>query len=66
MQLTWFVHDPVDTDTAAELLSRYAARKIQTKKTLATDPRLWLVSALLPEYNREPRQDRTYQQRIWS
>jgi len=65
MQLTWFAHDPVDTETANELLSRYAARKIQTKKTLATDPRLWLVSALLPESRSEPRQDRTYQQKVW-
>ncbi|MCA6629682.1 hypothetical protein LFJ71_23745 [Salmonella enterica] len=49
MQKTWFTHDPVVTDTANELLSRYAARNIQTQKTLATDPRLWLASALLPE-----------------
>ena len=66
MQLTWFVHDPVDADTANELLSRYAARNIQTKKTLATDPRLWLVSALLPESRYEPKASRTYQHKIWS
>lgn len=66
MQLTWFAHDPVDADTAAELISRYAARKIQTKKTLATDPRLWLVSALLPESQEEPKASRTYQHRMWS
>nr|WP_154325064.1 hypothetical protein [Pantoea sp. 201603H] len=66
MRLTWFVHDPVDTDTANELISRYASRNIPTKRTLATDPRLWLVSALLPESQWEPRQDRTYENRIWS
>ena len=66
MRKTWFNHDPVDTETATELLSRYAARNIKTQKTLAADPRLWLVSALLPEFKSEPRQDRTYQQRIWS
>ncbi len=66
MRQTWFTHDPIDTDTAEELLSRYASRNISTKKTLATDPRLWLVSALLPEGNSEPRQDRTYQNSIWS
>lgn len=66
MKKSWFVHDPVDTDTANELLSRYAYRNIQTKKTLATDPRFWLVSALLPHSEWEPRQDRTYQQPIWS
>lgn len=63
---TWFVHDPVDSETAAELLSRYASRNIQTQKTLATDPRLWLVSALLPESDREPRRDRTYENSVWS
>ncbi|WP_286876718.1 MULTISPECIES: hypothetical protein [Pantoea] len=65
MRQTWFTHDPVDTDTANELLHRYAARNIQTQKTLATDPRLWLVSALLPESKREPRRDYTYEQRCW-
>ncbi|WP_312836655.1 hypothetical protein [Pantoea sp.] len=66
MKQTWFTHDPVDTDTANELLSRYAARNIQAQKTLAADPRLWLVSAMLPEGKSEPRRDRTYEQKIWS
>lgn len=66
MKQTWFTHDPVDTDTANELLSRYAARNIQTQKTLAADPCLWLVSAMLPEGKSEPRRDRTYEQKIWS
>lgn len=65
MRQTWFTHDPIDTETANELLSRYASRNIPTQKALATDPRYWLVSALLPESKREPRQDKTYQQPIW-
>ncbi|WP_439212516.1 hypothetical protein [Duffyella gerundensis] len=65
MKLSWFVHDPVDAETAEVLISRYAARNIQTQKTLATDPRLWLVSALLPESNFEPRRDKTYENHIW-
>ena len=65
MRQTWFTHDPVDSDTANELLHQYAIRNIQTQKTLATDPRLWLVSALLPESNREPRRDHSYEQRCW-
>lgn len=40
MRESWFCHDPVDLDTANELLSRYASRNIKTQKTLATDPRL--------------------------
>lgn len=66
MRKTWFTHDPVDTDTANELISRYTSRSIQTQKTLSADPRLWLVSALLPEGKREPQRDTTYEQRIWS
>lgn len=66
MKSTWFYHDPVDTATANELIARYAARKIKAQKTLATDPRLWLVSAYLPEGNHPPRRDKTYEQRIWS
>lgn len=65
MKLSWFVHDPVDAETAEFLISRYTARNIQTQKTLATDQRLWLVSALLPESNFEPRRDKTYENHIW-
>lgn len=66
MRETWFTHDPVDPSTANELLSRYAARNIQTQKTLAADPRLWLVSALLPEFRSEPKPSRQYKNPIWS
>lgn len=40
MRETWFCHDPVDTETANELLSRYASRNIKNQKTLSADPRL--------------------------
>jgi len=66
MHMTWFTHEPLDSETAASLISSYTARNIQTQKTLAADPRHWLVSALLPEGNREPRRDRTYENRVWS
>jgi len=66
MHMTWFTREPLDSETAASLISSYTARNIQTQKTLAADPRLWLVSALLPEGNREPRRDRTYENRVWS
>jgi len=57
---TWFTHDPVDTETATELLSRYASRNIKALKTLALDPRLWIVSALLPEFREEPKPSKQY------
>lgn len=63
---SWFTHDPVDTETAAELLSRYASRNIKTQKTLSADPSLWLVSALLPEFREEPKPSRQYKNPMWS
>ena len=66
MRETWFCHDPVDTETATELLSRYASRNIKTQKTLSADPRLWLVSALLPEFREEPKPSRHYKNPMWS
>jgi len=66
MKHTWFCHDPVDTETATELISRYASRNIQTEKTLSADPRLWLVSALLPEFREEPKPSRQYKNPMWS
>jgi hypothetical protein len=53
MRLTPFTHEPVDTETAEELLSRYKLRNIKATKTLAFDPRLWIVTALLPEYRED-------------
>ena len=66
MQMTWFVHEPVDTETATELLSRYASRNIKTQKMLSADPRLWLVSALLPEFREEPKPSKQYRNPMWS
>lgn len=66
MRETWFCHDPVDTETATELLSRYASRNIKTQKTLSADPRLWLVSALLPTFREEPKPSRQYKNPMWS
>ena len=61
MRETWFTHpDPLDTKTADELLSIYKLRNIQAKKSLAFDPRLWLVSALLPEFREEPKPSKQY------
>ncbi len=66
MRLTPFSHEPVDTATADELLSRYKLRNIQATKTLAFDQRLWIVTALLPEYRDEPIPTRQYKNRMWS
>lgn len=61
MRETWFTHpDPLDTKTADELIASYKSRNIQAKKCLAFDPRLWLVSALLPEFRSEPIPSRQY------
>ena len=67
MRESWFTHpDPLDTKTADELLSIYKLRNIQAKKSLAFDPRLWLVSALLPELREEPKPSRQYKNPMWS
>ena len=60
MKLTPFTHEPCDTSTADELLSRYKLRNIQATKTLAFDPRLWIVTAMLPEYREKPIPNRKY------
>lgn len=67
MRREWFTHpEALDTETADELLSRYASRNIQARKTLSADPRLWLVQAYLECGKFPPRLDKTFQQRMWS
>lgn len=67
MRYSWYCHEPLNTETANELLTSYASRNIQTRKTLATDPRLWIVSALLPYSEREPVGDRGWKKNsLWN
>lgn len=67
MKREWFTHpEALDTETANELLSLYASRNIQARKTLSADPRLWLVQAYLECGNFPPRKDKTFEQPIWS
>jgi hypothetical protein len=66
MKLTWFYHHDVTTTEADELIQRYTSRNIPTQKTLSSDPRLWVVAALLPEGKTEPRSSNTYQHRMWN
>ena len=67
MRYSWYTHpDPLDTETANELLARYTARNIQARKTLSADPRLWLVQAYLECGKFPPLPDKTFEQPIWS
>ncbi|KAB0556203.1 hypothetical protein F7Q90_08480 [Pantoea stewartii subsp. stewartii] len=66
MRITPFVHDACDASTADELLSRYKLRNIQATKSLAFDPRLWIVTAMLPTYRERPIPTRQYKNPMWS
>lgn len=62
---SYFYHDPMTTAEADELISRYTSRNVPTIKTLSADPRLWVVGALLPYSQNEPRPQKQYRNRIW-
>lgn len=47
------------------LFRRYQAQGYEVKKSLGKDLVTWCVSVKLPEFERQPRQDRTYQQKMW-
>lgn len=65
MKMTWFKYDNLTTEEADELLARYNRNGIKTERSLSSDVRFWIVSALLPEAGQTPRSDKTYQQRLW-
>ncbi|EDU9146097.1 hypothetical protein [Salmonella enterica] len=65
MKLTWFHHHDLTNEEANQLITAYQSRNVKTQRTLSADPRLWNVAALLPEYAKEPRVDKRFQQRIW-
>ncbi|RAU43967.1 hypothetical protein DBY68_019390 [Pseudocitrobacter sp. RIT415] len=66
MKMSWFHHLNLTTEEATNLINQYRSRNVKTQRTLSTDPRLWNVAALLPEYAKEPRVDKRFQQKIWS
>ncbi|MEL4014369.1 hypothetical protein [Dryocola clanedunensis] len=65
MKKDWFQHDNLTEAQANELIERYRANQVQTQKSLSADYTTWTVSALLPQADRPPRIDRTYQQKCW-
>ena len=65
MKFTWFTHEPMTPKEAEELLKRYIARGIRAERKLAPDPRFFLISALLPTTQYEPKPSRVYQQWFW-
>ena len=48
MRMTWFHHLNLTTEEATQLIAAYQSRNVKTQRTLSADPRLWVVSALLP------------------
>ena len=65
MKKSWFQHTQLTTEQADELEARYRAKHIKTERSLDNDFIHWTISAFLPEASKPPRQDRTWQQRIW-
>ena len=48
-----------------ELEARYRANDVRTVRSLDFDLIHWTLTAYLPEANRAPRQDKTFQQKLW-
>ena len=65
MKKSWFQHTQLTTEQADELEARYSAKQIKTERSLDNDFIHWTISAFLPEASKPPRQERTWQQRIW-
>lgn len=65
MKKSWFQHTQLTTEQADELEARNSAKQIKTERSLDNDFIHWTISAFLPEASKPPRQDRTWQQRIW-
>jgi len=65
MKKTSFIHTQLTTKEVDELESRYRANDVRTVRSLDFDLIHWTLTAYLPEANRAPRQDKTFQQKLW-
>ena len=65
MKKSWFTHSGLTTEEANELVARYMSKGVPVEKSLDTDPRLWIVSALLPQQKSSPKTAQSMRSRTW-
>jgi hypothetical protein len=65
MKKSWFTHSGLTTEEANELVARYQSKGVQVEKSLDIDPRLWIVSALLPQQKSSPKTAQSMRSRTW-
>ncbi|MGF6424522.1 type III secretory pathway lipoprotein EscJ [Lelliottia sp. 489] len=65
MKKSWFTHSGLTTEEANELVARYQSKGVPVEKSLDTDPRLWIVSALLPQQKSSPKTAQSMRSRTW-
>lgn len=65
MRMGWFEHSNCTAEEADELLRQYRKRGMKAERSLSADCKTFVVRVLLPESKYPPRQDTTFQQRMW-
>ncbi|KLP33457.1 hypothetical protein [Enterobacter ludwigii] len=65
MKKSWFTHTGLITEEANELVARYKSKGVQVVKSLEIDPRLWIVSALLPQQKSSAKTAKSMRSRAW-
>ena len=65
MKKSWFTYTGLTTEEANELVARYKSKGVLVEKSLDIDPRLWIVSALLPQQNSSAKTAQSMRARAW-
>ncbi|MFT1617562.1 hypothetical protein [Enterobacter kobei] len=65
MKKSWLTHTGLTSEEANELVTRYESKGITVEKSLDIDPRLWIVSALLPQQKSSPSTQQSLRSRVW-
>lgn len=65
MKKSWFTHTGLTTEEANDLMKRYQSKGVAVEKSLDVDPRLWIVSALLPQQASPPKTQQSMRSRTW-
>lgn len=65
MKKSWFTHTGLTSEEADELVTRYESKGITVEKSLDIDPRLWIVSALLPQQKSSSSTQQSLRSRVW-
>ncbi|WP_039046633.1 hypothetical protein [Plesiomonas shigelloides] len=63
--IAWFIHNPMSSEEAVQLLAEYQRRGLKAMKSLSDDKTLWVVSVAAPKRQKLQPTPQSMINRLW-